>query len=597
MHVIATAGHVDHGKSALVRALTGMEPDRWEEEARRGMTIDLGYAWTLLPSGEEVAFVDVPGHERFATNMLAGVGPAPAALLVVAADGGWAPQTAEHVAALDALGVTHAVLAVTRADLADPAPVLADVGRRLGATSLAGAEAVAVSARTGQGLDGLRAALDRLVAGLPTPRRGGRVRLWVDRAFPVRGFGTVVTGTLGAGALAAGDTFELGEGTVRVRGLETLGRPAEQVAAVARVAVNLRAAPPGGARRGQALLTPGAWLQSDTVDARFTGPPPERLPRQVMVHVGSAAVAAGTRRLADDLLRLQLAHPLPLQVGDRLLLRDPGLRRLLGGVTVLDPAPPALQGRGAGRARADSLAEVPGSPDAAAEVRRRGVVAADFLRRIGVDGDAGPGARHVGAWLVDEDRWASWGSRLADLVDADRPDALVEDGVARDVAARELGLPDPELVDALTAELPGLRVEAGRVRRHAGRRPPMRPELARQIAPLLERLAAAPFDAPAAAELEGAGLGPRQLAAAEAAGALVRLAGNVVVAADAPARAAAVVAGLGRPFTLSDARQALGTTRRVAVPLLEHLDRLGLTRRLDTTLRVAVPRPAEAPPG
>ena len=151
MHVLATAGHVDHGKSALVRALTGIEPDRWEEEHRRGLTIDLGYAWTTLPSGQEVAFVDVPGHQRFVGNMLAGLGPAPAVLFVVAADEGWRQQSGEHLAAVDALGIRHGLLVVTRSDLADPAATLADAGERLAASSLGACEAVAVSARTGAG--------------------------------------------------------------------------------------------------------------------------------------------------------------------------------------------------------------------------------------------------------------------------------------------------------------------------------------------------------------------------------------------------------------------------------------------------------------
>ena len=158
MDVIATAGHVDHGKSALVRALTGMEPDRWEEERRRGLTIDLGFAWTMLPSGRRLAVGDVPGHERFVGNMLAGVGSVPAALVVVAADDGWSAQTAEHVAVLDALGVRHALLAVTKSDLADPAPVLADARERLAATSMGHVAAVAVSARTGEGMPQLTAA-------------------------------------------------------------------------------------------------------------------------------------------------------------------------------------------------------------------------------------------------------------------------------------------------------------------------------------------------------------------------------------------------------------------------------------------------------
>ncbi|MDQ2796180.1 MAG: GTP-binding protein, partial [Actinomycetota bacterium] len=180
MHVVATAGHVDHGKSTLVRALTGMEPDRWAEERRRGMTIDLGYAWTSLPSGTSVAFVDVPGHQRFIGNMLAGLGPAPAVLFVVAADEGWRRQSAEHLAAIDALNIHDGLLAVTRSDLADPGPALAQAQAYLARTSLGPVDAVAVSGASGQGLSDLSAALDRLVARLPDARADGRVRLWVD---------------------------------------------------------------------------------------------------------------------------------------------------------------------------------------------------------------------------------------------------------------------------------------------------------------------------------------------------------------------------------------------------------------------------------
>src|SRR5271167_2552588 len=181
MQVIATAGHVDHGKSALVRVLTGMEPDRWAEERRRGLTIDLGFAWMTLPGGERLALVDVPGHERFVPNMLAGVGPVPAVLFVVAADGGWMPQSAEHLAAIDALGIRHGVLAVSRADLADPAPAMTQALAQIGRTSLGAITAVPVSAVTGAGLPELIAELDRLAAALPAPDPAGPVRIWIDR--------------------------------------------------------------------------------------------------------------------------------------------------------------------------------------------------------------------------------------------------------------------------------------------------------------------------------------------------------------------------------------------------------------------------------
>ena len=225
MHVIATAGHVDHGKSTLVRALTGMEPDRWAEERRRGLTIDLGYAWTTLPSGETLAFVDVPGHQRFIANTLAGIGPAPAVLFVVAADQGWRQQSEEHLGAIKALAITHGLLAITRCDLGDPGPTMIEALEILAGSSLGEVEAVAVSGSTGAGLDQLRAALGRLVARLPAPVDSGRVRLWIDRAFTIRGSGVVVTGTLGAGRLRAGDELQLRDRIVRVRGLQCLGQP------------------------------------------------------------------------------------------------------------------------------------------------------------------------------------------------------------------------------------------------------------------------------------------------------------------------------------------------------------------------------------
>ena len=262
MQVIATAGHVDHGKSALVRALTGMEPDRWAEERRRGMTIDIGFAWLTLPAGEQLAFVDVPGHERFVPNMLAGVGPVPGVLFVVAADEGWMPQSAEHLAVLDALGIRHGVLAVTRCDLADPAPALAQAAAEIAATSLGTVEAVAVSAVTGEGLPRLLAALAGMAAALPAADPGAAVRLWVDRAFSITGSGTVVTGTLPAGTVRAGGDLRLTPSLrpVRVRGIQSLGLPVARASGVARVALNLRGADlaSGALARGERWWRPAA---------------------------------------------------------------------------------------------------------------------------------------------------------------------------------------------------------------------------------------------------------------------------------------------------------------------------------------------------
>ncbi|ASW55128.1 selenocysteine-specific translation elongation factor [Plantactinospora sp. KBS50] len=580
MHVIATAGHVDHGKSTLVRALTGMEPDRWAEERRRGMTIDLGFAWTGLPSGAVLAFVDVPGHERFVPNMLAGVGPVPAAMLVVAADEGWMPQSAEHLAALDALGVRHGLLVVTRADLADPDPALREARSRLRDSSLAGIAQVAVSGATGAGLPRLRAELDRLVAGMPAAEPAAPVRLWVDRSFTIRGSGTVLTGTLGAGTVRVGDELELGDGTrVRVRGLQSLGAATGAVAAVARVAVNLRGVPRDAVRRGDALLTPDRFHRTDLLDVRLAGDPVARLPAELMLHVGSAAVPARVRPLGPDTARLRLARALPLRVGDRALLRDPGRRHVTGGVTVLDVAVPPLSRRGAAAARAAVLATLDGTPDEASELRRRGLVRRADLDRMGVPVTGGP---VTGQWHADPGHWAGLLDRLVAAVQREQAADPLAPGVPVEVLRQQLGLPDRALVEALVR--PPLRLVQGRVVTGPAV-PALPPPVAAALARLTAELAGRPFRAPEAARLVELGLGPREIGAAARAGALLRLADAVVLLPDAPQAAVRVLAGLPQPFTLSAARQALDTSRRVAVPLLELLDRRGVTRRADDGTR------------
>ena len=584
MQVIATAGHVDHGKSTLVRALTGMEPDRWAEEHRRGMTIDLGYAWTTLPSGQQIAFVDVPGHERFTTNMLAGVGPVPAVLLVIAADEGWAAQTDEHVRALDALSVCHGLVAVTRSDLADPRVAIEQAHEMLARTSLAGIPAVSVSGETGEGLGELRIALDALAAALPQPDPDARVRLWVDRSFTIRGSGTVVTGTLAAGTLRRGDTLELGDATVTVRALQRLGEPADVVTAPARVAINLRGIAHEQIRRGDALLTPESWQRTTIVDARIAG---ADLPSHVVLHVGAAAVPATIRRLASDeaVVRLLLDSPLPLQVGDRLLLRDPGRRHVVGGATVLDPAPPALRRRGAARARAGSLAAARGTPDLADELARRGAASRDFLRRIGVPvRDPLPrGVIAAGTWLVSETRWEEWIRALRTAIDS-HPTALLDAGMTHADLVRALRLDDPQLLVALLQSCPELDDSGGRVRKR-GSAPTLRTDLEQAVSRLVGALQVAPFAAPEQHELAGLGLGHRELGAAAAARAILLLPGDIALLPSAPDIAAGILRDLPQPFTLSAARQALGTTRRIAVPLLEYLDRIGVTERVDGELR------------
>ncbi|MFP5070076.1 SelB C-terminal domain-containing protein [Pseudonocardia nantongensis] len=602
MHVLCTAGHVDHGKSTLVRALTGMEPDRYAEERRRGMTIDLGFAWTTLPGlprDGTVAFVDVPGHERFVSTMLAGAGPAPAAMFVVAADEGWMPQSAEHADALAAAGLDRGLLVITRCDLLDPDLALADARDALAARGLGDWPAVCVSAPTGAGLEDLRTALADLVSGIPAPEPDADVRLWVDRAFTVRGAGTVVTGTLRSGTVAPGQELELdgadGRTAVTVRAVQELGEPVDAATAVARVALNLRGLPHSAVRRGDVLLAPRAWPVAREFDVRLhgIGGPPEvgNSPVGLTLHAGSAAVPVRMRPLdaGAGLIRLRPARPLPLRIGDRAVLRDPGARRVVAGLTVLDPKPPPLRRRGAARQRAGELAAATGTPDAGAELARRGTVRTAELTRLGVPGPeiralAGrvPGA--VGLLLHPARALSAAADLAAALARHDAADPL-DPGLPLAAARRAVDLPDAALVEAAldwardtsseAAEVPVVR--DGRVRTAADAGPPA--ELLAAAAELRADLTRTPFTAPDAERLAGLGLGPRELAALERAGELLRLTPEVVLLPDAPDRAVEVLRDLGDEFTPSTVREALGSSRRVVVPLLELLGRRGVTVR------------------
>ena len=624
MQVIATAGHVDHGKSTLVRALTGMEPDRWEEERRRGLTIDLGFAWTDLP-GSRLAFVDVPGHERFVPNMLAGLGPVPAVLMVVAADGGWMPQSAEHLAAIDALGISRGLLAVTRADLADPGPALRRATAEIAATSLGAVEAVAVSAVTGAGLPDLRAALARLASGLPEPDPEAPVRLWVDRAFSVKGSGTVVTGTLPAGTIRAGDELLLTPGLrpVRIRAIESMGQPAGQLHGVARVAVNLRGVARDIPTRGMALVTPGRWTLTSIVDVRYVpraaGPQEApRLPRELAVHVGSARTMAGVRVLgpaggAALAVRLTLRDPLPLHVGDRVLLRDPGAAGLLIlGATVLDAAPPPLGRRGAAAAAARELAGWPDPPGPADLLRRHGLLRTGALAAMGVTGAPEP---VVAGWSADPAFWSAARGRLVTAVAEHAARDPLALGLTVEAARAALGLPDRRLAEALASTTPSVVLREGYLRPAAsgerpaasGERPagsngrdgplpkngdasPVPEPLLRAVRAVRQDLAGDPFRAPEAARLRELSLDTRSIAAAARAGLLLRISEQLVLAPGADTDAATVLARLPQPFTTAEARKALGTTRRVAIPLLEFLDRARITERLPDDRRRLRPR-------
>lgn len=583
MYVVATAGHVDHGKSTLVRALTEMDPDRWEEEKRRGLTIDLGFAWTTLPSGADVAFVDVPGHEKFLGNMLAGVGPAPVVLFVVAADEGWQAQSTDHRDALRALGVEHGIIALTRSDRAT-VDRTAEIRTQLAGTPLADAPIIPVSAPTGDGIAALRQALDDVLAEVPAPDPTAPVRLWVDRAFSVKGAGTVVTGTLAAGSLRVGDSLQVvtaeGKKRVEIRGLHSENRAQESLGPVTRAAINLRGADAADIHRGDVLLTPGAWRLVDHLDVRRTfGAELDGLPDNLVVHTGTAGVEAHLRPLSADFARISLAHPLPLRLLDRFVVRSPGGRHVVAGVEAVDLRPPKLNRRGAARRRAEELSAQGSFRDPASYLRRVGFARVDDLARDGFTTAAPPqGIIAFRDWWIAASQVTRWKQALTDALHAHTAAHPLAPGLPRKAAMDALGLQEEGLL--------GLAIAAAKAESSEGvlRLPGQQADLGpaeRGVAAIEERLKAEPFAAPEADDLTELGLGPKELAAAERAGRLLRLKQGIVLLPSAPEEARRRLAGLEQPFTLSAARQALGTTRRVAIPLLEYLDAQRITRRGD----------------
>ena len=412
LRVVATAGHVDHGKSSLIRRLTGIDPDRLAEEKRRGLTIELGYAWTTLPSGREIAFVDVPGHERFVRTMLAGVGPVPVVLFVVAADEGWEPQSEEHLEIVDVLGVASGVVALTKRDLVDDETLaIADeeVRERLAGTTLEDAPIVPVSSATGDGLDALVSALDTAIEAAPAPAEG-RTRLFVDRVFTIRGSGTVVTGTLTGGCLSAGDEVALEPGgrRARIRALQSHERAVTQACAVTRVAANLAGIEREEVERGDVLTRPGDWRPTSVLEASVS--PVRGLAHPLTgrgaftVHAGASesparirlyggSVAPGTMAFA----RITLERPLVLDVADRFVVREAGRRETVAGGVVLDVAPPRRAGAdpvGRLRARADATRD--GLPEIL--VAERGAI--PRVDAAALTGSGATGGTPIGDWLV-----------------------------------------------------------------------------------------------------------------------------------------------------------------------------------------------------
>lgn len=569
MRVVATAGHVDHGKSALVQALTGTHPDRWEEEKRRGLTIDLGFAHTTLPSGEELSIVDVPGHVRFLRNMLAGVGGVDACIFVVAATEGWKPQSEEHLRILELVGVTHGVIAMTKSDLVDDdwrALQEMDIRDRVAGTFLADEPIVAVSGTTGEGLDTLRTELEALVGRSHSAADRGRPRLWIDRVFAAKGSGTVVTGTLTGGPLRADQTVAvLGERVhdARVRGIQVHGQKVEAVAPGHRVALNLAGVDHQQLRRGDAVVDLAQWRPTMRFDATLTvlAGLDHRVSRRgaYTLHAGSGEHPARLRVLGPEsigpgetgLARLHVATALPLVRGDRFVLRESGRDETVGGGMVVDVAP----------IRPASKA----TPDMSVDrvVAEHGWITADEL------------------WcLTDEHRPATVGPWVVDPAAR----ARTEDQVRALVTAADpaLGLDVAALDDHQRAVLPlvdGVAVVDGRARPAEVRDP-----LADH--PLLARLAEAGVQPPDVTDVDKA-----QVRALVRKGLLVERDGILFhpSAIDTAALTAARLLAAGHGFTVSDFREALGITRKHALPLANELDARGITRRRDD-VRIGGPR-------
>ena len=568
MHVVATAGHVDHGKSSLVLALTGTDPDRFEEEKRRGLTIDLGFAHVALPSGAGISFIDVPGHVKFLKNMLAGIGAVDACLFVVAATEGWKPQSEEHLRILELVGVKRGVIALTKTDLVDDDEL--ELARLLLADQVAGtfledAPVIATAATLGRGLDELRGALDELVSETPTAKDRGRARLWVDRVFAAKGSGTVVTGTLAGGEVAVGDQVVVGPRQLpaRVRAIQSLGASHQRIGPGNRVALNLNGVEHQDIVRGDAVTSPARWRVTASFDARLQvlAAVDHQVSRRgaYVAYIGSGEFPIRMRVLGSEgidpgaagLVRLRTTTPLPLLPGDRFVLRESGRSETVGGGEILDVAPV----RAANKARPDRSVD--------RVIDERGWIDADELELLTGERRAAT----IGRWIAAPGKL----------------EALLVDVRTRVEAAGSLGLDvaslDERERDAL-AQADGLELVAGRVR------------IAAVVDPLANHLfvgslASSLFTPPGAEGVDRA-----ELRALVQRGLVIEQDGvwfhpDVIGAATTVAKQ--LLRDHPEGFTVAQFRDAVGATRKHALPLVALLDKRGITRRRED-FRIAGPR-------
>ncbi len=571
MHVVATAGHVDHGKSTLIRALTGTDPDRLAEEKARGLTIDLGFASAKLPSQRGVAFVDVPGHVRFLKNMLAGVGGVSACLFVVAATEGWKPQSEEHLRILQLLGIESGMIALTKVGQADDD--LRELARlevidSVAGTFLEGAEIVDVDAIDGTGVDDVVGALDRLLANTPTASDSKRPRLWIDRVFAAKGAGTVVTGTLTGGMLRVEQELAVlpAGHAVRIRALQSLHTERTKVGPGNRVAVNLSGVSHDQIHRGDVLVFAEQWHQTRMVDAELVVL--DSLDHRVtkrgahMAYIGSgehpvkASVlgASGLDPGEVGSIRLHLPQSLPLLPGDRYILREAGRGETLGGGQILDVDP--------------VLTAAKSRPDRSVErvIAERGRIDVDKLLLI--TGETR--SPDVGRWAVDPDVL-----RLA--VDELRESVAAAGPLGLDIATLD------EFQRAVLGDVDGVEITANRAK-------PIGAIDALADHPFLSVLQMGGLTPPDADGIDRAEL--RELIKR---GQVIEESGVFFAAAavdHAVSIAARLLAENPDGVTVAQLRDAWGTTRKFAIPILSRLDGTGVTRRRGD-LRIPGPRMPE----
>ncbi len=624
MRVIATAGHVDHGKSTLVRALTGINPDRLKEEQRREMTIDLGFAWMSLPgSGEAVGIIDVPGHIDFIDNMLAGVGGIDMALLVIAADEGPMPQTREHLAILELLKVERALVALTKCDLVDDewrALMQADIAALLAPTPLAGAPVIPVSARSGAGLDELKRALGAVLEAAAPRRDLGRPRLPIDRVFSLQGIGTVVTGTLIDGELHVGDAVEVvtGQGTVvesHVRGLQTHKQKLDTAQAGSRVAVNLAGVSVEQAARGGVVAKPGLLQPSTLLDARLEMLSAARLKTtaslrhnaEVKVFSGAAMSLARVWLLdADELqpgaagwAQLLLSNPLAVRAGDRFVLRVPSPSVTAGGGVIVDAQPAVRYRRRGGSAEASVLERLltlsAGTPaerlsSALAELRfatrleamsRTQLDAASFahaLDELLASGEVAEAANVLALWR----QWQADAETAAGILATHHARLPLQEGMSKAALRSQLGR-SPRDFDALlqSAAARGVLADAGETVRAASHAVRFTPQQQRAVDELLRALATQPWNTPLVKDCKAL-CGDAVYEVLIRRRELIQLNADVVLLSTTYSDAVQQVRDAikkGGPITAAQVRDLFATTRKYALALLEHLDAVGVTRR------------------